>query len=77
MTNRSATYLTELHQLFNQHFNLEEFRTLCFNLNVDYESVAGAEKPSWIRELLLALGRNGRLPELIKLAQQERPHVRS
>lgn len=75
MTTDSNTYLTILHGLLNQHFNLAEIQTLCFNLNVDYESVSGEEKPSRIRELLLALGRNGRLPELITLAQQERPHI--
>jgi WD40 repeat protein/energy-coupling factor transporter ATP-binding protein EcfA2 len=71
----SATYLSQLHQLLNQHFDLAEIRTLCLNLNVDYESIAGEEKPSRIRELLLGLGRNGRLPELITLAQQQRPLV--
>ncbi|MCB8980699.1 MAG: hypothetical protein H6657_25085 [Ardenticatenaceae bacterium] len=71
----SATYLSQLHQLLNQHFNLAEIRILCLDLNIDYESVAGEEKPSRIRELLLGLGRNGRLPDLITLAQQLRPNV--
>lgn len=75
VTTDSAKYLTELHQILNQHFNLAEIRTLCLDLNVDYESVAGEEKPSRIRELLLGLGRNGRLPELVLIAQQQRPHV--
>lgn len=75
MTTNNTAYLTELYQLINHHFNLEEIRTLCFNLNVDYESVPGEEKSSQIREVLLALGRNGRLPELIALAQKQRPHV--
>ncbi len=75
MTTSNAAYLTELYQLLNHHFNLEEIRTLCFNLNVDYESVPGEEKPSRIRELLLALGRNGRLSELVTLVQQKRPNV--
>jgi hypothetical protein len=75
MTTNSASYLTELHQLINQYFNLEEIRTLCLQLNVDHESVAGEEKPSRIRELLLGLGRNGRLSELVTLLQQERPKV--
>ncbi len=75
MTNNNSTYLTQLHQLLNEHFNLAEIRDLCFRLNVDYESVAGDEKPSRIRELLLRLGRNGRLPDLITTAQQQRPHV--
>lgn len=75
MTTNSASYLTELHQLINQHFNLVEIQMLCLDLHVDYESVAGEEKPSRIRELLLGLGRNGRLPELITLAQRQRPLV--
>lgn len=75
MPDNNPSYLSNLYNLFSTHFNLEEIRTLCFNLNIDYESVAGAEsrKPSIIQELLLGLGRNGRLPELIALAQQMRP----
>lgn len=75
MTTDSASYLAELHQLLNQSFNLEEINTLCLQLNLDHESIAGREKPARIRELLLALGRNGRLPELVSLAQTERPHL--
>ena len=75
MTRSSATYLSELYWLVNQHFNLAELRTLCLDLNVDYESLAGEEKLSRIRELLLGLGRNGRLPDFITLLQQVRPNV--
>jgi len=75
VTTDSATYLTELHQLLNQHFNLAEIQTLCLQLHVDYESIPGQEKPSIIRELLLALGRRNRLPDLAPLLQQERPNV--
>lgn len=75
METNSANYLTELHQLINQYFNLAEIQMLFLDLHADYESVAGEEKPSRIRELLLGLGRNGRLPELITLAQQQHPNV--
>ncbi len=75
MTTNSASYLTKLHQLLNEYFNLEEIRTLCFNLNVDYESVAGDEKPSRSRELLMALARRNRLPDLLTRLQEDRPHV--
>jgi tetratricopeptide (TPR) repeat protein len=37
--------------------------------------VSGETKPSRIRELLLALGRNGRLPDLIPILQQQRPQI--
>ena len=75
MTTSSAAYLTELHHLLNQHFNLAEIEDLCLRLHIDYESVPGNEKPSRIRALLLGLGRNGRLPDLIPLAQKLRPRV--
>lgn len=75
MTTNSASYLTELHQLLSKHFNLADIQDLCFRLNVDYESVSGEEKPSRIRALLLGLGRNGRLADLVTLAREQRPHI--
>lgn len=75
MTSNSAIYLTNLHRLLDQYFSLEEIRTLCFDLGVDYDSVRGEGKSARIRELILVLGRHGRLPELITLAQQQRRHV--
>lgn len=75
MAKDSAQYFSELHQLLNQYFSLEEIRTLCFQLNVDFEGVAGEEKPSRIRELLLSLARGGRLTELISIVERERPLV--
>jgi hypothetical protein len=75
MSISTATYLTTLHRLLDQYFSLEEIRTLCFDLGVDYESVRGEGKSARIRELILALGRNGRLPELIGLVQEQRRHV--
>lgn len=75
MTPHNLTYLAQLHQLINDHFNLAEIQDLCLRLNVDYESIAGEEKPSRIRALLLGLGRNGQLPGLITIAQQLRPHI--
>lgn len=75
MTTESSNYLTDLHRLLNQHFSLAEIRTLCFYLNLDYESLAGEEKPSRIRELLLTMARHGRLSELMNIVQRERPNV--
>ena len=73
MTTASTTYLTQIHKLLEQYFDLEEIRTLCFDLNVDFDDVRGEGKSARIRELLLDLGRNGRLPQLIALVQKERP----
>jgi len=71
----SATYLTQLRQLLDRYFILDEFKTLCFDLSVDYDNVPGETKTAKIRELLLVLGRHGRLPHLITILQQERPDV--
>jgi hypothetical protein len=75
MTSSSVTYLTTLHKLLDQYFNLEEIRTLCFDLGVDFDSVRGEGKSPRIRELVIALGRFGRLPELLALVQQQRSHI--
>jgi hypothetical protein len=75
MTTDSAAYLTNLHNLLNQYFGEDEIHTLCFQMGIDHESVAGKGKSAWIRELLISLGRRGRLAELVHLAQRERPHV--
>lgn len=72
---KSTSYLSELHKLIINHFNVAEIRTLCLDLDVDYESIAGEEKESKFRELVLGLARNGRLPELINRLQQTRPRV--
>ncbi|KAA3664077.1 MAG: ATP-binding protein, partial [Chloroflexi bacterium] len=75
MTFNSPAYLTALHKLISQHYSLDEFRMLCFCLEIDYDYLAGEAKPSRIHELLLVLGRNGRLPHLITTLQQERPDI--
>lgn len=75
MTTNNHTYLTNLHNLLNQYFDLEEILTLCFELHVDYDSLRGEGKSAKIRELILLLGRQERLPELLALVRSKRPNV--
>ena len=75
MTTSSTNYLTQVHQLLNEYFNLAEIQDLCFQLHIDYESVPGDEKPLRIRALLLGLTRQRRLLDLIVIAQQLRPRI--
>jgi hypothetical protein len=72
---QSTQYVDQLHQQLNRYFDLEEVRTLCFVLNLDYDSIRGEGKSAKTRELILHLGRNGRLPELLDYARRERKHV--
>ena len=75
MTTNSIKYLAHIHELLDRHFDLEEFRTLCFELGVDADSLGGEGKSARMRELVRVLVRNGRLPHLITLAQRKRSHV--
>lgn len=75
MTTNPELYLTTLHKMLDRYFDLEEIRTLCFQLNVDYDSVRGEGKSARIRHLILDLARHGRLEQLVAMASLERPHV--
>jgi hypothetical protein len=75
MTTDSSHYLSDLHKQIDQLFNLEEVRTLCFDLGVDFDNVAGEGKSARIRELILQLARRDELQSLIDLVRQERPRA--
>jgi hypothetical protein len=64
-----------LRQALIEHFSLEELRTLCFDLGVNYDQLGGESIDGKARELLLHLRRDGRLSDLCPLLQQLRPHV--
>jgi len=63
---------TELHELIDRHFDLEELRTLCFRVGVDYDSLRGEGKAAKIRELILYLQRQGGLERLVAEARRRR-----
>jgi hypothetical protein len=65
--------LSRLHQFITDRYDLEDLRTLCFDLGMDYDSLRGEGKEAKARELLLYLARRGRLEELLGKLHQERP----
>ncbi|VAW43015.1 hypothetical protein MNBD_CHLOROFLEXI01-1846 [hydrothermal vent metagenome] len=65
----------ELHNLIDQRFNLEELKTLCFNLHVDYDSLPSEGKRAKIRELILGFERIDKINELVEKCQEMRPSV--
>lgn len=68
--------LARLRQLLTEHFDLEELRTLCFDLkDVDYDDLGGEGKANKARELVAYLERRDRIPELVELCSQRRPNV--
>jgi nucleoside phosphorylase len=67
--------LAQLLENVGLYFDLEELRTLCFDLGVDYDSLRGEGKGAKARELLALFDRSGRIPELIEACAKRRPNV--
>ncbi len=67
--------LAQLLENLVRHFDLEEFRTLCFDLGVNYDTRGGEGKKAKARELVSYLGRRGRVRRLIELCNRLRPNI--
>jgi len=65
-----------LRRLIADHFDIEELRTLCFDLGVDYDDLRGEGKTGKVRELVAHFERRGLVHELIEACKRERPNVR-
>src|SRR5258706_4922495 len=67
--------VTALRQLLTAHFNTGELQDLCFDLNIDYESLPGQGKGDKARELIAYAQRHGRTAQLVSLVRRLRPNV--
>ena len=72
-TRPSRTARRRLLAFINRHFDDEELRTLCFDLDVEYEDLPARSRSGKARELIAYLEKRGRLAELLELLAQERP----
>ena len=64
---------TQLHRFLVDHFNLEELKTLCFNLGIEYEDLGGEGRSDKARELVRAMQRRTRLEHLVAHLSIARP----
>ena len=71
----SDTDRTRLRGLLVRHFDVEELRTLCDDLGIAHDDLGAEGRTAMARELIAYLERRGRLPELIGLCRERRPHV--
>jgi hypothetical protein len=71
----NAERLAELRENLVKHFDLEEFRTLCFDLDVNYDDLRGEGITAKARELVALLNRRDRIPVLIAHCAKRRPNV--
>ncbi|RMG99071.1 MAG: hypothetical protein D6706_06130 [Chloroflexi bacterium] len=75
MHHELTTGLATLRRNLETYFNLEEIKTLCFDLGINYENLPGSTLASKTRELVDYAQRYGRLSDLITLCQRERDAV--
>lgn len=67
--------LARLREVLDDHFNEEELRTLCYDLNVDYDNLPAQGKVNKARELIAYLERHGHIPKLLRMGEQLRPDI--
>lgn len=71
--------LGDLGQQISDTFNTSELQNLCLDLAIDYEALPvppdAAGKQDKVRALILYCQRHGRLPDLLKTLQEQRPLI--
>ncbi|MCL5996109.1 MAG: tetratricopeptide repeat protein [Chloroflexi bacterium] len=72
---QTTNQLVILRQNLIEYFNTDELRSLCFDLGIDWESLAGEGKNAKARELITYMQRRGKLDELMKAVREVRPTV--
>lgn len=75
MNSSSHEQFKKLHKLLIEHFSQGELKTLCFYLNVDYETLDGDGKADKARELILYLERHKRIVALEDEIAKQRPDI--
>lgn len=71
----SSNIMQTLRDNMNAYFNMSEIHSLCFDLGIEFEELSGDTRSDKVKALISFMQRHGRLDELIKLVQQQRPHA--
>jgi hypothetical protein len=61
------------HRILCDHFSLDEFQNLCFELGVRYDHLRGQALPGKARELLFHCQRHNQMEALLAAIRQQRP----
>jgi hypothetical protein len=69
------TFLATLQQITDSHFDREDMRMMCFHLGIDFDNLPAEGKGHKARELIKFLERRGRIMELVKYVEQQRPAI--
>jgi photosystem II stability/assembly factor-like uncharacterized protein len=68
-------YRAKLRRILVQRFDEGELRTLCFELEINYEDLPGAGRANKARELVAYLDRRRRISDLIRTGKELRPDI--
>lgn len=58
-----------------EYFSLDELRSLCFEVHVEFDNLSGNEKESKVRELVQFCNRHNKIIKLAKVCGYHRPQV--
>ncbi len=72
---QSPVDLTALRHALVNYFNMEDIRTLCFDLGVDFDSLPGSGKGAKARDLIAYWQNQGDLTPLIEAIRRERGSI--
>jgi hypothetical protein len=68
---------TRLRHILKSRLTLEELRTVCFDLGVNFDDLGGEGLDGRARQLVLFLQKRNALPRLVEWLRRERPDVAS
>ena len=68
-------YLAQLREILVEHFDTEELRTLCFDLDVLYDSLPAEGHAGKARELVAYMNRHSRIRELEQAIRERCPNI--
>ena len=67
--------MARLRNIIDKYFDTEDIHNLCFQMDVDYDSLPGEGKSDKARELVLYLQRREQISELVDTVRRDRPDI--
>jgi hypothetical protein len=71
----ATAHTSALRRMLVERFDIEELRTLCSDLSIDYDALRGEGKEARARELIAYLQRRRQLDQLTSYIRQHRPDI--
>lgn len=73
--NGRGRLVVEIHDLMIERMEMEELRTLAFDLDLDYENFEGETKSGFVRSLVAHMNNRNAIDRLVAALQRRRPDI--